>query len=105
MNTQTEVKQTPGPWHVGMKPGPILYGTKGEQIADLRGHWLEDSEHMADVRLIAAAPELLEALKVAQKALEYWGDKAETYQKANDPVRLEAHHLISGAIAKAEGHI
>lgn len=63
MNTQNESKHTPGPWHVGIKPGPILYGTKGEQIADLRGHWLEDSEHMANVRLIAAAPALLEAVK------------------------------------------
>ncbi len=24
------------PWHVGMKPGPIVYGPKGEQIADFR---------------------------------------------------------------------
>jgi len=28
---------TPSPWHVGMKPGPIIYGPQGEQIADLTG--------------------------------------------------------------------
>lgn len=28
---------TPTPWHVGMKPGPFIYGPQGEQIADLTG--------------------------------------------------------------------
>lgn len=28
---------TPLPWHVGMKPGPMIYGPQGEQIADLTG--------------------------------------------------------------------
>lgn len=29
------MKHTKLPWHVGMKPGPMIYGTKGEQIADM----------------------------------------------------------------------
>ena len=24
-------KHTPGPWHVGLKPGPMVYGPQGEQ--------------------------------------------------------------------------
>jgi len=28
---------TPLPWHVGMKPGPMIYGPQGEQIAGLTG--------------------------------------------------------------------
>lgn len=53
---------TPGPWHVGMKPGPIIYGPHGEQIADMRSPMLEADEHNANARLIEAAPDLLAAL-------------------------------------------
>lgn len=56
-------RHTPGPWHIGMHPGPIVYGPKGEMIADLRHDLLEKGEHIANVRLIAAAPEMLEALR------------------------------------------
>lgn len=81
MKTQTH---TPGPWHVGMKPGPIIYGGKGEQIADLRAHWLEDREHVENVRLIASAPELLNSL---QSLLEMVTDNRlhgnEVYQASN----------------------
>lgn len=65
-----ETKHTKGPWHIGMKPGPIIYGLKGEQIADLRPHFLVDDEHAANVRLIAAAPDLLEALEDITSAYE-----------------------------------
>lgn len=57
------VEHTPGPWHIGMKPGPMIYGTKGEQIADMKADLLMDGEREANALLIAAAPELLEALK------------------------------------------
>lgn len=53
---------TPGPWHVGMKPGPILYGPKGEQVADLTARLLPDDEATGNARLIAAAPEMKLAL-------------------------------------------
>ncbi len=84
MKTQTH---TPGPWHIGMKPGPIIYGGKGEQIADLRAHWLEDREHVENVRLIASAPDMLKALKMAKDEMEGWG------------------YYVIVAIAKAEGRI
>lgn len=62
MNT----KHTAGPWHVGMRPGPIIYGPLGEQVADLRGERkttvIELDEAVANTKLIAAAPELLEIL-------------------------------------------
>ena len=29
-------KHTPTPWHVGLRPGPIVYGPDGTQIADCR---------------------------------------------------------------------
>ena len=54
---------TPGPWHLGMRPGPMIYGPLGEQVADLRGLTLEKHETIANARLIAAAPDLLLALE------------------------------------------
>jgi len=43
-----------------MKPGPMIYGPHGEQIADMRHpSTLNDSEHNANARLIAAAPDAL----------------------------------------------
>jgi hypothetical protein len=71
MNT----KHTAGPWHVGMKPGPIIYGPNGEQVADLRGERkttvIELDEAVANTKLIAAAPELLETLQDLVKAWDY----------------------------------
>ena len=52
-------QHTPGPWHVGMKPGPIIYGPKGEWIADIQHSMLELDENRANVALIASAPGLL----------------------------------------------
>ena len=57
------INHTPGPWHVGMRPGPIIYGPIGEQVADLRGLTLEKDESIANTHLIASAPDLLAALE------------------------------------------
>ena len=55
---------TPGPWHLGMRPGPMIYGPLGEQVADLRGLTLEKYESIANAHLIASAPDLLSALEL-----------------------------------------
>ena len=54
---------TNGPWHIGMRPGPIIYGPKGELVADQRNIMLHREEASANARLIAAAPDLLAALQ------------------------------------------
>lgn len=46
-------------WHVGMKPGPIVYGSKGEQIADYRSPSNEHAENLANARMGAASPNTL----------------------------------------------
>ena len=66
MNT----KHTPGPWHVGMKPGPIVYGSEGEQVASLVVPMLPEQENRANARLIAKAPELADALAWALEQLD-----------------------------------
>ena len=35
--TPAVATHTPTPWHVGMKPGPFIYGPQGEQVADMTG--------------------------------------------------------------------
>ena len=54
------------PWHIGMKPGPMVYGPLGEQVADCRG-LLETHESCINATYIVgvcnAYPDLLEALK------------------------------------------
>lgn len=60
MNTHT-----PGPWHIGIRPGPIVYGQQGEQVANLRLPMVGADENRANARLIAAAPELMELLETA----------------------------------------
>ena len=64
------MNHTPGPWHVGMKPGPIIYGPHGEQVADLMGSLLSKDEQIANVKLIAEAPAMLEALRNFVEAAE-----------------------------------
>ena len=54
-------KHTPGPWHVGLKPGPMVYGPQGEQIVGLNV-MLDSDEVLANAKFIAAAPAMYEAL-------------------------------------------
>jgi hypothetical protein len=95
-NTQ----HTPGPWHVGLKPGPIIYGSDSSQVADLRADLIDKNERDANARLMAAAPELLTALETlmarAAKDAEHYAPDG------NEPI----WGLIgdaSDAIAKATG--
>jgi len=72
-------KHTTYPWHVGMKPGPIIYGPNGEQVADLRGEMLPPNETAGNIKLITASPDMLEALKGALRyMLEYCREDAPT---------------------------
>lgn len=65
MTTQT--KHTAGPWAVSMPGGQTTFNgrrvtvtARGSMVADL--DWNTPLENMANARLIAAAPELLEAV-------------------------------------------
>jgi hypothetical protein len=77
-------------------------------VYDDDGNVLAKDKTIDNARLIAAAPELLEALKDAYKAIEsldigafgtaYASGTGEPY-----PIRDELLHNIAKAIAKAEG--
>lgn len=96
-------KHTPGPWHIGMKPGPMIYGPKGEQVADMRHKPFtlvsEIDESVANVRLISAAPDLLAALEIAEGRLMCIdAQKLDTVARNDDVI-----DRIRTAIAKAKG--
>jgi hypothetical protein len=59
MKTHTH---TPSPWHLGKRGGnPAIYGKDGTEVAEIL-HGLTP-EWRDNARLIAAAPEMLEALE------------------------------------------
>lgn len=66
-----EFKGTPGPWEVEPNPG------KGSWVGDSKGNWSalscgrSNDEGEANAHLIAAAPDMLEALQEAIKELEF----------------------------------
>jgi hypothetical protein len=78
MNTQ----HTPGPWHTAGEQGVQIRSEK-HQIAKV---WaMRGNEWKANARLIAAAPEMLEALKDAYPHI------------ANDALRERVGNLIADA--------
>lgn len=93
---KTEQKHTPGPWYI-FADG-IEVGTRGDFMpfsgcGCCGSPWMEaddQSQRMADARLIVSAPDLLEALKDCRRALEL----------ANAVGELA---VVDAAIAKATG--
>lgn len=94
----SERNHTPGPWHVA---GGCQIRSDRDQIAKV---WMmRGGEGKANARLIAAAPELLEALKELVKANE---DHNESVSKViGEPLGWKDSYLdkARSAIAKALG--
>ena len=91
----SEVKHTPGPWIWGPRyDGLYGAGPNNEVLAyaAYEGMWLSSNNQKANASLIAAAPDLLEALQYAHDYLAGNGWEG-------DP-RMDR---IIAAIAKAEG--
>jgi hypothetical protein len=99
-------KHTPGPWETGRaawdEDGDVMYSLHGIKEATV-----------ADCRLIAAAPDLLEALKpfedLAQAILSESPAEATYFSVFQDcegvshRIDLDELRAVSAAIAKAEG--
>ena len=94
---------TQRPWHTELGEIHEVRDAEGGRICiltQLRGrHGLggrrADEESLANARLIAAAPELYEALKACRLQMLQSNNDSEYAQEANE--------LASAAIAKAEG--
>jgi hypothetical protein len=86
---------TPAPWKIGVRQpssDKFIYGPSGEEVADCDRLFNTPQENLANARLIAAAPELLEALQAAEIAIEsYSGGESSDLE------------TIRAAISKATG--
>ena len=69
--TPAVATHTPTPWHVGMKPGPFIYGPQGEQVADMTGACTFNGKQDAAfiVRACNSHAQLVAALEMLTKAL------------------------------------
>jgi hypothetical protein len=110
MEATKTVAHTPGPWLAGtglddcQNLGVYMRdddGTHGPQIAEVLSETVElegsdfEARMFADARLIAAAPELLEALRSASMQFEHNGDECPEDRAVLDQMQA--------AIARATG--
>ena len=92
-------KHTPGPWKANFAISQAAYIFGGDRnFARVYNEWQDEANQEANARLIAAAPDLLAALKEAELVL------AEKLRRLGaDPNVSPTTHRIRAAIAKATG--
>ena len=94
----TDTKHTPGPWHRNIPPArkyTTIFAGRNTHVARLAVDDLTtDTELEANANLIAAAPDLLEALELAEAIIERF-KLPEMLEGSADVIRV--------AIAKARG--
>lgn len=88
-------KHTPGPWKQHLVDETLIVASDRTTVASTSIDYDKAETAEANARLIAAAPELLEALKIAR---DYIGANLGTYAQAGADF-----DKVSAAIAKAEG--
>ena len=88
---------TPGPWCTDKQD---VFTNDRRAICEMDPAWHDTEQGDADARLIAAAPELLEALEEAKSIIRTWhGEEAwDIYDLASPEMKR-----INAAIAKARG--
>lgn len=100
-------QHTPGPWNIGTKNGARVWSENGETlIADANAsESLRKEIKKANARLIAAAPDLLEALESAWLWMENQADGQSKGGHATFDLMMlrEQRDLARAAIAKATG--
>jgi hypothetical protein len=102
---KSEWDWTPGPWHTGDgKAESIIYSPAGYAVGDARTHHGRSStgEQEANARLIAAAPELFEALEDAEFLLRMLAERPEDLGAMRDSLK-RCGDDARAALAKAKG--
>lgn len=103
-NENSIAKHTPGPWK-------IAFGARDFHITgtreDTSGHYIartinDFAEDEANARLIAAAPELLEALNAVAAEVGMTPEAPRSYS-GDSYLPEKFHELVLAALAKAEG--
>lgn len=106
MSTSTKASHTPGPWSVDVANREIGTGRRWLYAIEQAHSDLSPQttiEHDANARLIAAAPEMLEALEGIAKKAAWLSHEAEL--QGHDLESADANeivHLASAAISKAK---
>ena len=97
---------TPGPWfakgrYIGTKNHMSFVG----ECRDVNGNWSDDAKSRADAKLMAAAPELLDAGKSAASWMERWASHAGSCKGDQECTcgLIAIRGELGGAIAKATG--
>ncbi len=94
----SETRWTAGPWHVTSTMHGWDIETDDDLIAMVPCAVGNNSALSADAHLIAAAPDLAEALEACETALRYWMHWGPPHAETGD-----ALFKASAALAKAKG--
>jgi hypothetical protein len=101
-------KHTPGPWVATDEMAndrsicvgdAAVWGPDGDMVADVHGNLALEGDAVANARLIAAAPDLLAALRAAKRYVEGAYECAFPDQEENAAVLRD----VNAAIDKSEG--
>jgi hypothetical protein len=94
-------QHTPGPWKTSFLDDTRIEDKNGSDVAMALGEYSTESDRMeANARLIAAAPDLLEAAKSAWMLIEQINE----FGKCVDGQTFDlAYDKVKAAIAKAKG--
>jgi len=103
-----DFKGTPGPWRVSEKRGDLIDirhennepGAMSLNLAHVvsRQSWLKEAE--ANAKLIASAPELLEALQNLMDSYHEFREKRGRADYPLNPLMQAAHDAINKALGK-----
>ena len=91
MKLETKLKHAPAPWHVDHQVRSTNVGTQFIQVVDkddveVSDIYLYKDTAQANARLIAAAPELLDALSALVAVMHATYDKLDEYVASGDHV-------------------
>ena len=99
---ENKTQHTPGPWRMGKRAyDRAIYGQQGAEVASMLDLFHTPAESLANARLIAAAPDLLEALSYIEAVCRAKGGSINSTVDLADC--REFASIARAAIAKAEG--
>ena len=94
---ENKTQHTPGPWRMGKRAyDRAIYGQQGAEVASMLDLFHTPAESLANARLIAAAPDLLAALRAVMACPDLSRNDWD-----HDTMAVLRQSLA--AIAKAEG--